>query len=172
MSAQPISVSLSTSACQQIHNAVLSTAYLYETGGLLLGHRRNNRYFVVAITTPTETIDTSPTTFILEGEQHSQQAANLSQGFSCPPTVVGIWHSHIYKALGFSLQDKISNKQMARLLNGSLSILVEMSNTDTTCQHIACFTTPDGRDVPCQIVSQTEACFPMIYLKTTKGDIT
>lgn len=166
MSAAPTSIYLSHFAYQQIHTAVSSTGNLYETGGLLLGHRRHTHYFIVAITAPNETTDKSSTTFILDGDKHSQQAHAISQDFSNPPTVVGIWHSHIYQNLGFSLQDKISNRQMAHLLNGTLSLLIESSDTDNSYQHIAYFIDISGREFPCQIVSHTKNHFPESYLKT------
>ncbi len=110
---------------QYVHEA----ANNYETGGVLIGYSLGRIYFVLAVTTSNSTENSSKVSFTLDGVEHTKKVNEIvmASGFLFSPSVLGIWHSHIFDGHRFSSQDRISNMVIAKSLGGALSMLVTQS---------------------------------------------
>ena len=117
-------ISITKQASHSIEQCVLEANDNYEVGGVLLGYNWGRIYFIVAVTTPNKNENSSRVSFLLDGIEHSRKVSDIMSSFACPPSVLGIWHSHICDGLRFSEQDKTSNKILAKSLGGALSMLV------------------------------------------------
>ncbi len=121
-------VIFSKSPFQKIKKSLIKAQNKYEIGGILLGYKILNFYFIIDVTIPKNINKKSMVSFVLDGEEHSKLASEIIKSYLYKPSVLGIWHSHICSGTTFSTQDKISNKEMACFLNGTLSMLVTMNN--------------------------------------------
>lgn len=101
----------------------------YETGGILMGYNLGRIYFIVAVTTPDNNINSSKVSFVLDGVEHTRKVNDviMTSSHMCTPSVLGIWHSHICDGHNFSQQDKVSNMTLAKSLGSVLSMLVTKS---------------------------------------------
>lgn len=118
-----------------IRECVLEAGNRYETGGILIGYHFGWVYLIAAVTVSDASDKNSRVSFVLDGAEHTQKANDIISGFRHLPTVLGIWHSHICDGPRFSAQDVESNKLLAELLGGALSMLV------TSHMHAAIFST-------------------------------
>jgi len=98
----------------------------YEVGGVLLGHKFADCYIILVATASQKGQMDTKTTFVLDGEYHTQAARSLIERFFVRPLVIGVWHSHICDDVVFSEQDQVSNKQFSQLCNGAVSVLVTL----------------------------------------------
>lgn len=97
----------------------------FEIGGVLVGYRFWKFNFVVAATVSDAGENGSKVFFLLDGVEHTEKVNEIAEsGFIWPPSVLGIWHSHICDGHNFSQQDKISNRVFAKTFGGALSMLV------------------------------------------------
>ncbi len=122
-------VIITKNAFHTIKQCLLKADNNYETGGVLIGYHLWRMYFVVAITTPNTNSNSSMVSFLLDGAEHTRKVNDviMTSGFMCPPSVLGIWHSHICDGHSFSQQDKASNMTLAKSFGGVLSMLVTQS---------------------------------------------
>ena len=117
-------VYLTRKASYTISQCVLDADNKYEVGGILMGYNIGWLYLVVAATLPNSDSNSTRTSFLLDGAEHTRKVADITSGFIYSPSVFGIWHSHICDGHNFSEQDKVSNIILAKTLNGALSVLV------------------------------------------------
>lgn len=116
----------SKKAYEQIEKCVKSADNTYEVGGVLVGYRLLNFFFVVEVTFSENVAYASKTAFILDGELHTKKATDIIEKHHIHPKIIGSWHSHILDGGSLSKQDRISNRHLASLLNGALSMIVTM----------------------------------------------
>ena len=119
-------VIFSKKAYEQIVNCVKSADNEYEVGGVLIGYRLVNLFFVIGVTLSKNKANASKTTFVLDGELHTDKAVKIIEKYRIHPQVIGSWHSHILDDGNLSEQDRASNRLMASLLNGTLCTIVTM----------------------------------------------
>ena len=95
-----------------------------------MGYNLGRIYFIVAVTTPDNNINSSKVSFVLDGVEHTRKVNDviMTSGYMCTPSVLGIWHSHICDGHNFSRQDRVSNMALAKLFGGALSMLVTKSS--------------------------------------------
>lgn len=117
----------------------------YEVGGVLLGYRVGKMFFVMEVTACEEKQDNNLTTFYLDGEKHTAMAKSIAKRYWISPRLLGVWHSHIINDQTFSVQDSESNKKLAVLMNGILSVLV----IKNACEHkmISYFISATGEEM-------------------------
>lgn len=121
-------VIITKKALHRISQCVLEADNNFETGGVLIGYRLGQIYFVVASTTSNTGENSSRVSFLLDGVKHTQKANEIvKSGFMWPPSLLGVWHSHICDGHSFSRQDKISNTVLAKSFDGILSMLITQS---------------------------------------------
>lgn len=117
-------VIISKIVCIQLMNHVHSTGFQYETGGMLLGYRFLWIFYVIGITFPRHSEKATRATFILNGEEHTEDAEKIMERFVPHLQLIGIWHSHTTEDNSFSLQDKETNKILVEQIGRMLSIIV------------------------------------------------
>lgn len=140
---------LSKDAYQRIKNSIKKAENKYEVGGVLLGHRIINLYFVVAVTVPTRCDTRSMVSFVLDGKEHTEHVQRIIQNFRIKPSVLGVWHSHICDIAAFSEQDRQSNRRLAAVLGGTLSMIVSMPEPDKRLNLVSCHITAKGKEHYC-----------------------
>lgn len=166
-----IKVFISKTAYNQIKDSVTKAQSDFEVGGVLLGHKTFGRYFVVAVTAPTEIAEKSKVSFTLDGDWHTTRASKLMQKFQHKPSILGIWHSHICDIDVFSEQDRQSNKQLAILLNGTLSMIATLSMPLQETKLTTYFITASGKECICQVeIDLYDRAIPKRYLNFTRRD--
>lgn len=143
-------VILSRKVFYQIKHSLTEACNSYEVGGLLLGHKMLNSYFIIAATVPDVITDKSITSFILDGNKHTESAIKTMQYFQYEPTILGVWHSHICDTAIFSEQDRQANKQLAIFLKGALSMITTMPVPNQRLNFTTYFITAKGKEHRCQ----------------------
>jgi len=108
----------------KLKNSVILTENKYETGGVLLGYRCLNWYYVVDVTVADKNDCVSRNSFCLDGNKHTEYVTEIINGYIIKPVVLGAWHSHTCGTNSFSFQDLETNKRIATLYNGALSMLL------------------------------------------------
>lgn len=162
----PGEVILSSDAYRQIREQIEDAGNQYETGGVLLGHKKLRRFFIVAVTPPCGIPDPALTAFVLDGPQHTRTAAQLAQRFRRRPSIVGVWHSHICDGAVFSAQDRQSNRLLAQHLGGAVSILAAPAELGRTSVLTSCFIPAHGREHICvTIIDFQNRMIPKGYRK-------
>lgn len=147
-----VTVILTSDLYEEIKEHVIKTQELYETGGLLLGYKAGKLYFIVAATFPSKVQNPSRGSFILDGDFHGRYAQTLMERFWYPPSILGIWHSHIDGIDTFSYQDHLSNKKIAASLNGTLSMLVTLSKTTKELNLKTSYITAKGKAYDSKVI--------------------
>ena len=121
-------VTITKKALHIISQALLEADDNFETGGILIGYRIGKKYFIASSTTPNAGQNHSKVSFLLDGEDHTQKVNEIVKSkLVWPPSVLGVWHSHICDGHSFSQQDKMSNMALAKSFDGVLSMLVTQS---------------------------------------------
>lgn len=144
-------------AIQAIRQCMTKADNNYETGGVLIGYKLGRIYFVVAVTTTDNNVNSSKVSFVLDGVEHTRKVNDIIMTFdhARAPSVLGIWHSHICDGHGFSRQDKVSNMALAKLFGGALSMLVTKSAN--TILLSASYISETGIEKNCTIKFQPKA---------------
>ena len=119
---------LSQKAYTTICDSVTKVNNLYEIGGVLLGYKTLNFFYVSQATAQTNALEKSQVSFVLDGTWNTSKVKELSAKLLIKPSVVGIWHSHILDVEQFSSQDQESNLQLAQLYDGIVSGLITMTS--------------------------------------------
>lgn len=125
----PNSIIIDDAVYKQIKQYVKGTANRCEIGGVLIGHISNHTHYVEAVTGDDSSGNATETSFVLNGEVHTQLAQRIIDCADRPMEVLGVWHSHIYDAPCFSQQDRKANYTLATILGGALSLLVTWQET-------------------------------------------
>lgn len=111
-------------------NHVYDTDFQYETGGILLGHRCLQIFYVTAFTFPRHSENATKMTFILNGEEHMEKMERIRKEFRFKPKLIGVWHSHTTDDSSLSVQDKESNEALASQFGEILSFIVTQKAVD------------------------------------------
>lgn len=109
-----------------------------ETGGILLGHYRNDTWYVVESTDPG--IDTSHTTVHHEMDQkyHNHIYPVISRLYEEVLLLLGLWHRHPGSYNKFSSDDNRTNTEYAKVIEkGALSFLINfVPEAQLTCYYL------------------------------------
>lgn len=151
MQENPENIQISKNACLQILKSIEKAEKQYEAGGVLIGYREKRSFFIKAVTTTENLCKEAKTSFVLDGEYHTQKAKQIIDAANAPMSVLGVWHSHICDTARFSVQDRISNRRLAVALGGALSILVAQSAETEETEIKGCYITENGREHPRKI---------------------
>lgn len=145
-------VIITRKASRAIREHILKVDCNYETGGILIGYRLCKVYFIVAVTISDKADGSSKVSFFLNGVEHMRKVNDIISCFRCPPSVLGIWHSHILDGHNFSEQDKTSNRILAKELNGTLSMLVTKRHVQGVTLSISYISTT-GVETSCNVIA-------------------
>lgn len=149
----PIKVILSRKAYCQIKYYLINAKNDYEIGGILVGYKIGQLYWIIAVTAPNKIVDKSRISFVLEGKQHTKQVLKIMQKFRWyKPFILGVWHSHICDDVVFSEQDRLSNQEFAKFLNGTLSMITILSVSSLKLKLNTYFITGKGDELHCQTI--------------------
>lgn len=119
-------VVISKHAYDKLRKHVYVTGFQYETGGVLMGYKCLRTFYVVAFTFPhdLENMNATKMTFVLNGEEHTEEIEKIKSKYFFRSKLIGVWHSHITEDDTFSLQDKMSNNLLVSQLGEMLSVVV------------------------------------------------
>ena len=156
-------VTLSEMAYSTIHDSVTKANNQFEVGGVLLGYRAFNCFYIVAVTAQTDMSEKSKVEFTLDSEWHMAQIEEISRTIRPELSILGIWHSHICDGDRFSDQDRRSNKQLAEAYDGVVSILATMPSQPGIVNVTVYYVPPSGAEHHCKtkrvgFVSGEEYC--------------
>lgn len=143
-------VLVSGKAYRKISACVTRAGRSYETGGVLMGYKVLDTYYIVDVTTPALTKNRSMISFVLDGSEHTRKSAKIISKYLIKPQVLGIWHSHICDIDRFSEQDRRSNTILARSLGEALSMIVTLQPDKHKVKMTTFLVTRDGRHYPCE----------------------
>lgn len=115
---------LTAVAYQKLKEGVNLTENRYETGGVLLGYKFLNMFYITAVTVANKKECVSKNSFSLDGKLHSSYATEIRRKYIIKPRILGVWHSHTGNVCVFSCQDIETNKIIANLYDGALSMLL------------------------------------------------
>lgn len=116
------------------HRAFLSMlAEVYEhveteTGGIFLGHRDNDTWYVLESVEPGPESIFTPSYFEYDDEYVTYRANKISRLYKKPLQLLGLWHRHPGLLKTFSSTDDGTNKTYTDMLNGAISGLVTLGN--------------------------------------------
>ena len=136
--------------CNQLMNHVCATDFQYETGGVLLGYRFLRMFYIIGITFPRHPESATKTTFILNGEEHTEDARKIMGSFIPNLRLIGIWHSHTTKDDSFSLQDRETNSLFAEEIGRMLSVIVIQEPDTDNIQLIPYYISEKGKEFLCK----------------------
>ena len=173
-------VIISETAYRQLLNHVHATGFQYETGGVLLGYRFLWIFYIIGITFPQHFETATRTTFVLNGEEHSEDAEKIMARFIPHLQLIGIWHSHTTEDNTFSVQDRLTNKYLVGQIGGMLSVIVTQQRKvndirltpyyiSETSKELLCKYTIRGRK---SMSKQAECCSNCIHWKHRKCSVT
>lgn len=149
-----VKVILSRKAYSQIKYHLINAKNDYETGGILIGYKIGQVYFVIAVTAPNKIVDKSNISFVLEGKQHTKQVLKIMRrSLWYKPSILGVWHSHICDDVVFSEQDRISNQECAKFFNGALSMITKLPVSSQELKLNTYFITNKGCELHCHTYS-------------------
>ena len=119
-----------------------------ETGGLLLGYRLLNCFFITEITATNDT-ESSSVSFVLNGEKHIEQAEKIIKKYLYKPILLGVWHSHTRNISDFSIQDQKSNSVLVSQIGSIISTVVTFSDVAKNCNYTSYYIKPNGKEYYC-----------------------
>ncbi len=109
-----------------------------ETGGILLGHYKNGRWYIVESTDPG--MKTIHTTVHLEMDQkyHNHIYPVISRLYEDDLFLLGLWHRHPGSLNTFSKDDNNTNTEYAKAIgNGTLSFIINfVPDAKLTCYYL------------------------------------
>lgn len=117
-------VIISKMAYRQLISHMRATGFQYETGGVLLGYRFLWIFYIVGLTFPRYFTRATRMSFILNGEEHAEDAEKIVGRFIPRLKLIGIWHSHITEDKSFSMQDRKTNELFTGQIGRMLSVIV------------------------------------------------
>ena len=99
-----------------------------ETGGILLGHREGDTWYVLESVEPGPKSIFTPTYFEYDDGYVTYRANKLSRLYKCSINLLGLWHRHPSLMKTFSSTDDGTNKIYSDMLNGAISGIVTLGN--------------------------------------------
>lgn len=99
-----------------------------ETGGILLGHREGDTWYVLESVEPGPKSIFTPTYFEYDDAYVTYRANKLSRLYKYSIELLGLWHRHPSLMKTFSSTDDGTNKTYSDMLNGAISGIVTLGN--------------------------------------------
>ena len=99
-----------------------------ETGGILLGHRDGDTWYVLESVEPGPKSIFTPTYFEYDDAYVTYRANKLSRLYKCSVNLLGLWHRHPSLMKTFSSTDDGTNKIYSDMLRGAISGIVTLGN--------------------------------------------
>ena len=99
-----------------------------ETGGILLGHREGDTWYVLESVEPGPKSIFTPTYFEYDDAYVTYRANKIRRLYKCSIQLLGLWHRHPSLMKVFSSTDDGTNKKYADLLGGAISGIVTLGN--------------------------------------------
>lgn len=99
-----------------------------ETGGILLGHRDGDTWYVLESVEPGPKSIFKPTYFEYDDDYVTYRANKLSRLYKCSVELLGLWHRHPSLMKTFSSTDDGTNKIYSDMLRGAISGIVTLGN--------------------------------------------
>lgn len=99
-----------------------------ETGGILLGHREGDTWYVLESVEPGPKSIFTPTYFEYDDAYVTYRANKLSRLYKCSVNLLGLWHRHPSLMKTFSSTDDGTNKTYSDMLGGAISGIVTLGN--------------------------------------------
>lgn len=99
-----------------------------ETGGILLGHRDGDTWYVLESVEPGPKSIFTPTYFEYDDGYVTYRANKLRRLYKCSIDLLGLWHRHPSLMKTFSSTDDGTNKIYSDMLNGAISGIVTLGN--------------------------------------------
>ena len=130
-----------TKAYVQLLTEIADYPYV-ETGGVLVGQRRGNTFYVFETVDPGFKADRQRAEFSRHYEYTEHLAYKVANQYEGKTTVVGYYHRHPGSYDHFSGGDDISNLEFAQTFNGVISGLV---NIDPEFRLAFYYISPEGR---------------------------
>ena len=143
---------LSQDAFTAIGNCINEANNHFEVGGILLGYRFLNRFYVSSATAQLGIDDNSIVSFTLNGEWNMSRIAEINQCRKRKLSVLGVWHSHICDEDKFSMQDYRSNLELARLYGRIISAIMIKSSSSNLVSITAYLVSQNGEETRCKVV--------------------
>lgn len=99
-----------------------------ETGGILLGHRDGDTWYVLESIEPGPKSIFTPTYFEYDDAYVTYRANKVSRLYKCSVNLLGLWHRHPSLMKTFSSTDDGTNKTYSDMLGGAISGIVTLGN--------------------------------------------
>ena len=99
-----------------------------ETGGIFLGYRKGNVWYVMEMIDPGIECIFSPANFEYDGRYLNHLMNKINRLYSAPLDILGLWHRHPGSFDSFSLPDDETNEKFAK--NNSEGIISGILNID------------------------------------------
>lgn len=116
---------------QRAYLSILAEVYervQTETGGILLGHREGDTWYVLESVEPGPKSIFTPTYFEYDDAYVTYRANKLSRLYKCSIELLGLWHRHPGLLKTFSSTDDGTNKIYSDMLDGAISGIVTLGN--------------------------------------------
>lgn len=147
-------VIISKIAYRQLRSHIRDTGFQYETGGVLLGYRFLWIFYIAGFTFPQHFTGATRTSFILDGEEHAEDAEKIMKRFIPHLRLIGIWHSHTTEDNSFSLQDRETNKLFTGQIGRMLSVIVIQQRELNDIRLIPYYISGKSRGILCKYTIQ------------------
>lgn len=99
-----------------------------ETGGIFLGHRDGDTWYVLESVEPGPKSIFTPTYFEYDDAYVTYRANKIRRLYKCSIELLGLWHRHPSLMKVFSSTDDVTNKKYSDLLSGAISGIVTLGN--------------------------------------------
>lgn len=99
-----------------------------ETGGILLGHRDGDTWYVLESVEPGPKSVFTPSYFEYDDGYVNYRANKVKRLYKCSLELLGLWHRHPGLLKTFSSTDDGTNKTYTDMLQGAISGLVTLGN--------------------------------------------
>lgn len=99
-----------------------------ETGGILLGHCKGDKWYVLESVEPGPKSIFNPTYFEYDDAYVTYRANKLRRLYKCSIELLGLWHRHPGLMKTFSSTDDGTNKIYSDMLGGAISGIVTLGN--------------------------------------------
>lgn len=114
-------------AWNKIKSNLLKVANENEMGGILIGYKLLFARIVVDVTVASSVEENKKFSFVLNGSFHEKQMDKIVCKYWLPPSVIGLWHSHVNGIRTFSFQDIESNDIMAKNFGSIISAIATIN---------------------------------------------
>lgn len=143
-------VIINKKAYRQMLAWIHTTGFQYETGGVLLGYKFLWIFYIMGITFPRQIDGATRTSFILNGEEHAEDAKKIMEKFVPYLKLLGIWHSHTTKDYTFSVQDRMTNRLFVEQIGSGLSVIISWQGRKDNIQWFPYFISKNDREFLCK----------------------